>query len=401
MRRVVLAAQLAMATMLMVGASLLIHSFVALAHVNLGYEPAHRLTFELVLPERGQGRRLAQANTLTAQLARLPPVKAVGFTESAPLAEQPGAFLLTPPGKSPSEVFGSRGQQYRANMVSPGYLRAIGVRLIAGRWLDARDGTDAPRSLLINQSLASAFFGQQDPIGQTIGIGMVRWRVVGLVADVKSRALDRAGEPQAYIDPERLNQAGREAGWAGFDATPMTLSYAVHTTGDPRDLVPTIRTLVRRLDPQAATDGVMVMTDVVDGALAGSQFYAALLALFAAVAGAIAAVGLYAWLTHAVVLRRRELGVRMALGATSRAIMQMVFRDAGVVAVWGLAAGAAGAPLLTGILRQLLFGIETTNAAVVAEVIALVLGVAMLAAYAPARRATRVDPMAAIRADMT
>ena len=152
MRRVVLAAQLAMATMLMVGASLLIHSFVALAHVNLGYEPAHRLTFELVLPERGQGRRLAQANTLTAQLARLPPVKAVGFTESAPLAEQPGAFLLTPPGKSPSEVFGSRGQQYRANMVSPGYLRAIGVRLIAGRWLDARDGTDAPRSLLINQS---------------------------------------------------------------------------------------------------------------------------------------------------------------------------------------------------------------------------------------------------------
>jgi len=204
--------------------------------------------------------------------------------------------------------------------VSPGYLRAIGARLIAGRWLDARDGIDAPRSLLVNQSLAAAFFGQQNPIGQTIGIGMVRWR--------------RHGHER-----HRGQRPGR----------PAVLCGAARA--------------------------------------------------FALVAGAIAAVGLYAWLTHAVVLRRRELGVRMALGATSRAIMQMVFRDAGFVAVSGLAAGAAGAPLLTGLLRQLLFGIETTDAAVVAEVIALVLGVAMLAAYAPPRRATRVDPMTAIRAD--
>jgi putative ABC transport system permease protein len=398
-RRSVLAGQLALATMLIVGAVLLAQSFLRLAHVTLGYEPNDRLTFELVLPERGPGQRLRLANALTSQLARLPSVQVVGFTESAPLAERPGAYLLTPPGKTPADVFGSRGPQYRANMVSPDYLRAIGAHLLAGRWLDSRDARRAPRSMLINQSLATAFFGQQNPLGQTIRIGPLGWQVVGLVADIKSRGLDRDADPQAYVDPARVNEAGLAAGWAGFDVTPATLSYAVHANGDPRPLVPVVRMLVRQLDREATVDGVMAMTNVVDGALAAPRFYALLVAVFAFIAAVVAAVGLYAWLTNAVAVRTREIGVRMALGASPRAIMWTVFRDAGVVALSGLVGGLLGSPFVTVLLRQLLFGIDGTNSSVLVEVIGIVFGVALLAAYVPARWATRVDPMIAMRAE--
>jgi predicted permease len=402
-RRMLTVSQLALATMLLVGAALLIHSFVNLSSVDLGYSPSGALTFELVLPQQVPGiRKLALANELAARLTSLPHVEAAGFTGAAPLSTMQGGYVLTPPGTTPGlGLAPRRGREQRASLVSPDYLRAIGVRLVEGRWLDAHDGLDQPRAMLVNRALARQFFGDKSPLGLPVAIGDVPWQVVGVVSDVRYRSIDANADPQAYVDPVRINAFARAAGWEkyGFEPAPLFVSFAVRVGGNPTSIVPDVRRLARQLDPLATVDGAVAMEQIVSGSLARPRFYAVVLGLFAGVAAVLAAIGIYGLLAYAVTLRTQEIGIRMALGAEPGQVVGLVFREGGVLTAIGIAIGVAAAVGLTRYLRGMLFGLTPLDAPTYVVVCAAFAVVACVASWVPARRATSVDPLAALRAE--
>jgi predicted permease len=394
--------QLAMATMLLVGGGLLIRTFVGLSRVDLGYNPANALTFELVLPHELEGsRKLALANELATRLASLPGVQAAGFTGAAPLSTMPGGWVLTPPGRTPAEVFSQPGIRVQASVVSPAYLRAIGARLVEGRWLDVGHGLDQPPALLVNRTLARRFFGDQSPLGLPVDIGGRRWQVAGVVEDMRSRGLDIDPEPRAYLDPVRMDADARAAGWEkfGFSATPLFLSFAARVTGDPGTLVADVRGLVRQLDQSAAIDGVIGMDQVVSGALARPRFYALLLGLFAGIAAVVAAVGTYGLLSYTVTRRTQELAIRMALGAQRAKVLMLVLGHGAILSTIGIALGLIGASAGARLLEGMLFGITPLDPNTFVAVTLMFGFVATVACYVPARRATTVDPILALRTE--
>ena len=285
--------------------------------------------------------------------------------------------------------------------MSPDYLRAIGARLVEGRWLDARDGLVQPRAMLVNRALARQFFGDKRPLGLSVAIGGVPWQVVGVVSDVRHQSIDGDPDPQAYVDPVRMNAAAHAAGWEayGFDPAPFFVSFAVRVAGNPTSIVPDVRSLARQLDPVATVDGAIAMEQVVSGSLARPRFYAVLLGLFAGIAAVLAAIGIYGLLAYAVTLRTQEIGIRMALGAEPRQVMALVFREGGVLTLVVIAIGMVAAVGLTRYLRGMLFGLTLLDAPTYAVVCAVFAVVACLASYVPARRATRVDPLVALRAE--
>jgi putative ABC transport system permease protein len=255
--------------------------------------------------------------------------------------------------------------------------------------------------MVINRSLARLFFGEQSPLGQLVRIADVPWQVAGVIDDIRSRALDADPDPLAYVDPGQLNDAARTAGWDrfGFDATPTFLSFAVRVDGNPASVVRDVRSLVRQLDASAAADGAIEMGEVVSGALARPRFYAALVGLFAVVAAVLAAVGIYGVLSYLVALRAQEIGIRMALGAERRQVMNLVIRDAGQLTAIGLALGMAGVAGLTRYLQGLLFDIAPLDPAAFTVAALIVVLIAALASWAPARRAAAVDPLTAIKCE--
>jgi len=403
LRRTLVVGQLAVATMLLVGAGLLIRSFITLSRVDLGYSPGRVLTFELVLPAPITGaRKLALADDLAARLASLPHVQAAGFTGAAPLSTLQGGYVLRPPNMAASEVLNHpelRGQ--RANLVSPHYLRAIGGRLIEGRWLDERDGRIAPRAMLVNRALARRFFGTARPLGRLVYIGDVSWQVVGVVDNIRQDGPDVDPGPQAYVDPDRMNTAARAAGWDkyGFEFAPSVLSFAMRVDGNPTDVVAEVRRLTQQLDPLAAVDGAVAMQQIVSGSLARPRFYAVLFGLFAGIAAVLAAVGIYGVLSYAVTLRTWEFGLRMALGAQRREVMRMVSGEGVLLTTLGITMGVAGAAGLTRYLRGMLSGLTPLDLPTFFAAALLLAGISMIASHGPARRATRVDPVVALRSE--
>jgi predicted lysophospholipase L1 biosynthesis ABC-type transport system permease subunit len=223
------------------------------------------------------------------------------------------------------------------------------------------------------------------------------WVIAGVIDDVRNTSLDAEPRAQAYVDFIAMDDIGRESGWGGFAPAAGTISFAARVAGEPLQVVGAIRGLVRQLDPAVTIDGVAAMDSITSSALAGPRFQAVLPSLFAAVAGIVAALGIYGVLSHAVDLRRREFGIRMALGAAPGRVQRMVLREAGVLTAIGVAAGIGGAVALTRFLRAMLFGVTPLDPATFV-LVPLGFGlVAMLAALVPSRRATRVDPATVLR----
>jgi putative ABC transport system permease protein len=224
---------------------------------------------------------------------------------------------------------------------------------------------------------------------------------VGVVDDVRAKGLSVEPEPRAYLDHDRLVADGHEAGWDKFAPIPAPtfLSFAARVNRPPPAMVPEVRRIVNALEPLAAVDGAVAMSDVVSGALARPRFYAALVGLFAAAAVVIAAVGVYGVLSFAVSRRTQEIGIRVALGATHGDVIGIVARDAAVMIGLGIAIGMATALALTRYLQAMLFGVMPLDLPTFIAVPLLCGLVAALASYGPVRRATRVDPIVALRAD--
>lgn len=392
-RSVLVAAQMALALMLLASAGLLLRSFQNLRHFDLGFNPRGVLTLSVGLP----GSRYPDApalKTFRAQLedrlARLPGVEAVGVTSWLPLAGGAGtdtSFTIEGRPLPPSD----QNQAVWYRQVSPGYKAALGLRLVAGRWLDDGDDVGAPVALVINEGLARRHFAGEDPLGQRLNLGSPSrplWgTIVGVVAEARYFA---------------IRDSSRDALYFSYDQSPRPprrLFVALRSSRDLASLEGEVRRAVGELDPVLAVAGMTPMESWVAQALGPERFMTFLLLLFAAVALALAAVGLYGVISYGVGLRLHEMGVRLALGARAGDLRSLVLRHSLLLAAIGLVVGVAGGLFLSRFIESLLFDISPTDPGTYVAVAVLLIATAIAASALPARRASRVDPVSVLRSE--
>ena len=407
-------AQVALALVLLVGAGLLLRSFVGLVTIDRGYDPANVIAARVRNPDTAirpdtspetipelmaAGRRFQES--LVEELARLedlPEVEAVGLSSHLPLASRRGGTTTTVmPAGAPEPADPADLPRARLNVVSPGYLDAMRLRLVGGRAFTRLDGAEGPPVLVINESLAREVFGGGEAVGRQVlsvaGRAGDPAEVIGVVADVRYEGLAAESRNEVYVP---LRQVERLRSLGGFASGTMVV---VRTAGDPLVAVPFLREAVAAANPNATVDQVMTMDARLSAAVEQPRFYAVFVGFFAALALFLAAFGIYALLSYTVSQRRREIGVRMALGARPGDVVALVVRQgAGLVAA-GAVLGLFGAAGSSRLLESFLYGVAADDPLTfVAAPVALV-GVALVACWLPGRRAARIDPMDALRVE--
>jgi putative ABC transport system permease protein len=403
-RNVLVVAQMTVATMLLVGAGLLINSFTRLVRVDPGWHASGLLMFYVVMPQDYATARKAEViDKLLTELRRLPEVRGTGYTYAGPLlgiVDRMGWFV--PPGRTEQEM--------RNNPNNP-HLRAVslqtmGARLVAGRWFEPTDNASAPPVLIVNRTVVRRLFNNGNPVGQLVHLDgrldLPPQEIVGVVEDMRQSRLDAEPTPQMFMDyrqvlalsaSRKMPTAAQERLAFGF------LSFFVRTDRDPATLMPTVRSLVNRVDTAAGIDVMLPMEQLVASSLTRQRFYATLLGIFAAIAAVLGAVGIYGVLAYAVGQRTREIGIRMALGAERGAVLGLILRRGIALTTIGITLGLAGAAALNRYLSGMLFDLTPLDPATYAAVAVLFAAVALAASYLPARGATQVDPVVALRCD--
>ena len=378
-------AETALALVLLIAAGLMIRSFLRIQQSSPGFDPQQVLTFQISLPatKYKDDRRISGFfQQLSQRLSALPGVKAVGMTSMLPLSSNwTNSFMIDGRNLSP-------GPHAHVATASPEYLRTMGIPLVKGRFFANSDTADAPKVVVIDDTLVRAYWPGEDPVGKRIRLTSdppSTWReVVGVVARVKhTDPLSQETKGQIYIPYLQL-------------AMPM-MGVAVRATGDPAMLAGAIRSQVLEIDSEQPIAEVKTMEAMLDEFVAQPRFNMALLAIFAGLALVLAAVGTYGVMAYSVTQRTHEIGLRMALGARSEDVLRLVLVQAIRMAGVGLGIGLAGAFIATRVLATMLYGVRSTDP-LTFIVISLLLGaVAVTASYVPARRATKVDPMVALR----
>jgi putative ABC transport system permease protein len=390
-RNALVIAEMTFAVILLVGAGLLIRSFVQLQQVSPGFEPRGVLAMQLSLP----ANKYADANArslfdrrMLEQLRVIPGVKSAGTTTSLPMSgsNQSGSFNIEGqpqvPGQDPPH--GSRW------LASEDYFETMGIRLVRGRLFNSHDTNDSQPVAIIDETLARKYWGTEDPVGKRITFegsdDKPRWReVVGLVAHVRNEGLEGESRGQYYAPYAQAAGGG------------PNLFVVVRTDGDPASLAPSVRGAIAGIDRDLPVFRVATMEQMVSDSLAQRRFSMLLFGIFAALALVLAVVGLYGVMSYAVAQRTHEIGLRMALGAQGRDVLRMVVgQGMGLVAI-GLGIGLLGALGFTRLMASLLYGVSASDPATYAGIAILLGAVALLASYIPARRATKVDPMVALR----
>jgi predicted permease len=405
LRSLLVAGQVAMATVLLVGAGLLVNSFGRLVRVDPGWNASGLLTFYLVAPQEYTTQRKAMLiDELLVELRRMPGVQAAGFTYAGPLLgliDTVGTFV--PVGRTPEDPPDTATEGH-IRSVSHDFLQTMGVRLRAGRWLEPRDDAGAPPVIVVNRTLARQVFGSGDPVGRMVQVDgrmdLPPQQIVGVVEDMRQGRLDQEPTPQFFVDYRQV------LAWAQTRKMPVPqqerlafgfLSFVVRTEGQPAPLMATMRSLISRVDSNVGIDAMLPMEQLVASSLARQRFYAAVMGVFAAIAVLLSAVGIYGVLAYAVGQRTREFGVRAALGARSGDVLAMVLRQGLLLTTTGIAIGLAGALALTRYLDGMLYDVTPLDPLTYVAVVALFAAVTSIASYLPARRATRIDPMRALR----
>ena len=406
-RSVLVVAQMIVATMLLVGAGLLINSFGRLARVNPGWNASGLLMFYLVMPQDySTARKSALIDTLLTELRRQPDVQGVGYTYAGPLlgiVDRVGVFV--PPGRTPEEMRDNPDNPH-VRAVSHDYLETMGARLVSGRWFEPSDDAAAPPVIIVNRTVMRRLFNNEDPVGRLVHmdgyIDQPPQQIIGVVEDMRQARLDAEPTPQMFVDYRQmlaLTQARKMPTAAQERLAFGFLSFFVRTDRDPATLMPTVRALVNRVDSAAGIDVMLPMEQLVASSLTRQRFYAILLGVFAAIAAVLGAIGIYGVLAYAVAQRTQEIGIRMALGAERGAVLGMVLRRGIVLTTVGIMLGLAGAAALTRYLTGMLYDLTPLDPPTYAAVAILFATVALIASYLPARRATQVDPVVALRHD--
>ena len=393
--RALLIFEVALALLLMIGSGLLIRSFVRLSDVNSGVQVDHVITAALSLPNKYADPPQIQQfwQQFLEKVQSLQGVKAAGITMSLP----PNLLEITNPFTVEGQGYDRHRQLQLAEemTVSPDYFRALGIPLLKGRLFSRSDRVERekdPMIVIINQTMAKQYFGGKDPIGSRIQTGdpnpTAPWEtIVGVVGDVKYSGLDSRPGPTIYVPYN-------ENAWAGW-AREMYL--VVRGSGNAPDLVPALRTQLASMDSTIPLAQIRTMDELLDESLVQQRFRTWLISVFAALALLLSAIGLYALISYSVSQRTREIGVRVALGAPRSNVLGMVLREGMQLLVFGLVLGWAGAFAATRIMRSLLYSTSATDTLSFVATSLTLTTVALLACYIPARRATKVDPMAALR----
>ncbi len=387
-RSLFVVAEVSLAVVLLVGAGLLIQSFARLAAVDPGFDADNVLTVRVQLPGamyREDPKRLQFFRDLTERIERLPGVRSVGMNSFAPftgLGAATSYYVVGRPMPAAGEF-----PTVDARVVDGDFFRAMGIPLLRGRLFTEEEMTDVRHVVVVNESLVREQFPNQDPIGQKLVINMMDdpqpSEIIGVVGDVKHSGLDIPVRAMSYGPQPELTSGG--------------MHLLIRAESSPLSLVDSIRRELKAMDANLPLASVRMMDERIADSTARSRFTTLLLGIFAGVALILAAVGIYGVLANAVVQRTHEIGVRMALGAQRGDVLRLVLRYGATLVAIGLAIGLAAALGLSRFLETLLFEVSTTDPVTFAGVAVLLLGVALLACWIPARRATKVDPMVALR----
>lgn len=387
-RSVLVACEVALSVMLVCGAGLLVKSLVRLEQVSPGFQADRGLTFGVSLPAARYPKDEQVVQTLQEIERRLrdsPQVEAVGSASVLALGGQWWTGDATVEGRAVDDY----ERELRHKSVTPDYFRAMGTPLVSGRFLEEQDGlANAPEVTLVNETLAKKYFRGADPIGKRIRFGRPTdkdpWvTVVGVVADEKQDGLASLVQPEVY-SPLARNATNE-------------MTFVVRSYGSPEALAGLARQVVHGVDKNLVLTNVNTLNDIVFGSVKNERFRTTLLAGFAGVALLLAAVGIYGVLAYLVTQRTREIGIRMAMGARASQLLTMVFRQGMAPVLFGLASGLLGGLAVTNLIRTLLFGVQANDPVIYLAATGILAVVAMLACWIPAVRATRVDPMSALR----
>ncbi|HYL62092.1 MAG TPA: ABC transporter permease [Candidatus Methylomirabilis sp.] len=406
LRASLVVSELAISVLLLAGAGLLIRSFTRLLAVSPGFQTQHLLTMELSLPERTYPdgppvqKFFAQ---LMASLKTLPGVQSVGAISEMPLADSysSGSVFFQDTSIQDTPKLQALGNlpymEIDQRSATTGYFQTMQIPLVRGRLFTEADDADAPLVVIVDTNFAYRFWPHGDAIGQHVAVDTIpngnpntpRWRtIVGVVGHVKHYSLDVEGREQIYF-PHRQPEFGV--------SVPRDMTLAARTSMDPASVTSAIREQVAALDKDLALYNVATMDELVSTSVAQPRLNLSLLGAFAILALILAAIGVYGVMAYAVTQRTQEFGIRMALGATSSDVLKQVFLEGGRLAILGLALGLIAALGLTQLMSSLLFGVQPRDPVTFIAAAALLALVALAACYIPARRATRVDPLVALR----
>jgi len=387
LRRGLAGAELALATILLIGAALLVRSLLQLQRVPLGFDPYGVTAFQLSLPptKYTMVKRVAFYRDLRPALAAIPGVASIGLSSGIPFGV--GNFTTSPfaaPGSRTLPPGASVPVDWRT--ASPGYFATLKIPLLRGRDFTESDTADAPNVMIVSRAAARTFWGDEDPIGRVVRrvADNADFTVVGVVGDVRSTTLARESPAVYYSSGTRT--------WPLMD-------MVFRPSGDPAAAMTAIRRTIHDLDPDLPISNVRPMVDWISAGAAQPRLNATLLGVFATVALLLAAIGTYGVLAYSVSQRTKELGLRMALGADRQGVLRLIVREGLTVALAGIAAGSAAAIVLSRTLSALVYGVSIHDPSTYIEVAVVLTVISMLACILPAVRASRVDPMVALRLD--
>jgi predicted permease len=386
-RKTLVVAEVGLALMLLTGAGLMVRSLLSLLSTRLGFSPEKLITLKIDVPSSySEAASAAFFEQLQARAAGLPGVEAACLTNAVPLTGSYDRTVMTiesrgaPAERSPILV--------GVHLVSPGLLKTLRIPLLKGRWLSDQDRQGAKMVVVINETAARKYWAGTDPLGQRINLGIgsgpqgTTAEIVGVVGDVKYDSVDVEAGADAYL-------SYLQSGYSGY--------FLVARSPQVAALVPAIRRVVLALDRDLPVYDVATMEQRISGSTSRTRFSAYLLGAFAGLALVLATIGIYGVMSYSVAQRTREIGIRMALGAERADVVKLVVGQGLVLALTGIAAGLVGAFVLTRFLSSMLYNVQPTDPATFVGASALLTGVALLASYVPARRATKIDPLVALR----
>jgi predicted permease len=388
LRQALVVVEISLAILLSIGAGLLLRSFQRLTSVDPGFDPEHVVTMRIFVPSGKYStteKRSRHIDSLLAQLRMMPGVEAAGSVHFLPLRGQISASCFAP-GTSTEEPVPAKSQSAQFLIINPGYLQAMGTRLVAGRDFGEQDHFGSPSVMMVNQSFVRHYMEGQDPIGRPFS---VCWdipnpaRIIGVVADARQQGLDEAPVPTIFLSNSQASM---------FFAT-----LVVRARGDARQIMRSAEKAVHRVDPEQAISGIETMDSVLSNSVSRPRFQMQLLLIFAGLALGLASIGVYGVISYSVRQRTQELGIRVALGAGRFQIATLVMKEALLLSAAGLLVALVATPTLTRLMQSLLFEVNPTDPLTLLSVSALMMVISASASWMPVRRACRLDPTEALR----